>query len=86
MHFNCVLEHDNDEQVLKDSCQARICVAALKAASISQQQQLSLVTICNRLRLDDAASVWVNGVDSMRNFYDTSLRAGALLALRLKHN
>lgn len=43
----------------------------------NSQEQLSLVTICNRLRLGDAASVWVNGVDSMRNCYDTSLRAGA---------
>ncbi len=84
MHSNCLCEHDNDEQVFKDSCQARICAAALKAASNSPEQ-LSLVTICNRLRLGDAASVWVNGVDPLRNCYDTSLRAGALLALRLKH-
>ncbi len=54
MHSDCLL--DNGEQVFKDSCQAIIHAAALKAASNSPEQLL-LVTICNGLRLGDAASM-----------------------------
>ncbi len=80
MHINCLL--DNGEQVFKDSCQARIHAAALKVASNSPEQLL-LVTICNGLRLGDAASVWINGVDSLRNLYNAIRTPVCVLAHEL---